>query len=103
MSLKTNNNMPVHGLDGIHATVEGGWLVIYFLESKLNKTANGGAADFAESGADFTSNKKQYRREYSIVRDLGKLDTLDEESRKVALRYLDRKSTRLDSSHPVIS
>ena len=89
MSLKTNNNMPVHGLDGIHATVEGGWLVIYFLESKLNKTANGGAADFAESVADFTSNKKQYRREYSIVRDLGNLDTLDEESRKVALRYFD--------------
>lgn len=89
MSLKTNSNMPVHGLDGIHATVEGGWLVIYFLESKLSKTATAGAADFAKSVADFSSNKKQYRREYSIVRDLGNLDTLDEESRKVALRYFD--------------
>ncbi|HDS1038043.1 TPA: DUF1837 domain-containing protein [Stenotrophomonas maltophilia] len=89
MSLKTNNNMPVHGLDGIHATVEGGWLVIYFLESKLSKTANDGVADFAESVAEFSSNKKQYRREYSIVRDLGNLDTLDEESRKVALSYFD--------------
>lgn len=89
MSLKTNNNMPVHGLDGIHATVEGGWLTIYFLESKLSQTANDGAADFAESVAEFTSNKKQYRREYSIVRDLGNLDTLDEESRNIALRYFD--------------
>lgn len=89
MSLKTNNNMPVHGLDGIHAVVEDGWLVVYFLESKLNQTANGGVSDFAKSVADFTSNKKQYKREYSIVRDLGNFDTLGPESRKVALDYFD--------------
>ncbi|MGH6647549.1 HamA C-terminal domain-containing protein [Aquabacterium sp.] len=89
MSLKTNNNMPVHGLDGIHAVVEDGWLTVYFLESKLNQTANGGAADFAESVADFASNKKQYKLEYSIVRDLGNFDTLNAKSREVALRHFD--------------
>lgn len=89
MSLKTNSNMPVHGLDGIHAAVEGEWLVLYFLESKLSQSANGGVADFAESVAAFTTNKKQYRREYSIVRDLGNFDSLDPKSRKVALQYFD--------------
>ncbi|MCV2359951.1 DUF1837 domain-containing protein [Paucibacter sp. TC2R-5] len=87
MSLKTNNNMPVHGLDGIHAAVEDGWLMLYFLESKLSQTANAGVADFAKSVAEFTSNKKQYKREYSLVRDLGNFDTLDPKSREVALQY----------------
>ena len=65
-------------------------LVIARLKDRVPELQSvGGAADFAESVADFTSNKKQYRREYSIVRDLGNLDTLDEESRKVALRYFD--------------
>jgi len=89
MSLKTNSNMPVHGWDGIHATVEDGFLVIYFLESKLSQSANAGAADFATSVAKFFTDKKQYRREYSIVRDLGNFDGLDPASRDVALRYFD--------------
>jgi hypothetical protein len=89
MSLKTNSNMPVHGWDGIHATVEDGFLVIYFLESKLSQSANAGAADFAVSVAKFFKDKKQYRREYAIVRDLGSFDSLDPATRDVALRYFD--------------
>ncbi len=89
MSLKTNSNMPVHGLDGIHASVEGEWLVLYFLESKLSQSANDGAADFAKSVSSFTTNKKQYKREYSIIRDLGNFDSLDPKSRKIALQYFD--------------
>jgi Cap4 SAVED domain len=49
MSLKTSGNMPVHGLDGIHALFEKHALTIYFLESKLAKTANDGAREYAES------------------------------------------------------
>lgn len=89
MSLKTNSNMPVHGWDGIHAAVEDGFLVIYFLESKLSQSANAGAADFAESVAKFFTDKKQYRREYSVVKDLGNFDTLEPASKAVALRYFD--------------
>lgn len=69
MSLKTSGNMPVHGLDGIHAKVEDGALYVFFLESKLSQSANAGVKDFAESVAGFGSNLKQYLLEYSIVRE----------------------------------
>lgn len=89
MSIKTNNNMPVHGLDGIHGKVENGWLTLYFLESKLSASANSGAKEFSNSVADFTNNSKQYGREYQLVRDIGNLDTLKPEDRKIALEYFD--------------
>ncbi len=89
LALKTNNNMPVHGLDGIHAKVANGFLNLYFLESKLAKSANDGASDYAESVAEFSNNKKQYRREYSLVRDFGNLDSLEPANRKIALDYFD--------------
>lgn len=89
MALKTNNNMPVHGLDGIHGKVENGGVTVYFLESKLSKSANSGAKEFAESVAEFTNNKKQYQREYQLVRDLGNLDSLSPSDKEVALEYFD--------------
>ncbi len=89
MALKTNSNMPVHGLDGIHAKVENGCLYVFFLESKLSASASRGAAEFAESVADFVASAKQYGREYNIVRDLGNLDVLQGAERENALRYFD--------------
>lgn len=89
MALKTNNNMPVHGLDGIHGKVEDGWLTLYFLESKLSSSANSGAKEFAESVAGFSNNTKQYQREYQLVRELGNLDALSPDDKKVALEYFD--------------
>lgn len=89
MALKTNNNMPVHGLDGIHGKVENGWLTLYFLESKLSSNANSGAKEFAESVAGFSNNAKQYQREYQLVKELGNLDALSPIDKKVALEYFD--------------
>ncbi|WP_404294186.1 DUF1837 domain-containing protein (plasmid) [Microvirga sp. RSM25] len=89
MALKTSSNMPVHGLDGIHATFENGALTIYFLESKLSRSANDGVKDYATSAATFLSNRKQYLREYEIVSDLGHLDSLEGEAREAALDYFD--------------
>jgi len=89
MSLKTSGNMPVHGLDGIHAKVDGGALYVFFLESKLSQSANVGVKDYAESIAGFGSNIKQYLLEYSIVRDLGNLDALTGVERELALACFD--------------
>ena len=89
MSLKTSTNMPVHGLDGIHAAYENGALTIYFLESKLSKSAIDGAKDYAESVSSFLKNEKQYLREYELVGDLGNLDSLAGDERELALRYFD--------------
>lgn len=89
MALKTNNNMPVHGLDGIHGKVENGWLNLFFLESKLSSSANAGAKEFAESIAEFSNNTKQYQREYQLVKELGNLDALPASDKELALEYFD--------------
>ena len=89
MGLKTSSNMPVHGLDGVHAKYENGALTIYFLEAKLAKSANGGAKDYAESASSFLSNRSQYLREYQIVAELGNLDALNEPERQLALDHFD--------------
>lgn len=89
MSLKTSTNMPVHGLDGIHASVKDGVLNVFFLESKLAGSAASGTADYAESIAGFGSNKKQYMQEYGLVRDLGNLDALDPAEKELLMDYLD--------------
>lgn len=89
MSLKTSSNMPVHGLDGIHAAFQNDALTVYFLESKLSKSANDGASEFAKSTAAFLKNEKQYLREYELICDLSNLDTLTGEAREIALQYFD--------------
>lgn len=89
MSLKTAANMPVHGLDGIHAVFENGALTVYFLESKLASEGTRGVASYAASAAEFLSDRRQYLREYEIVADLGNLDALEGEARQRALDYFD--------------
>lgn len=89
MALKTSANMPVHGLDGVHAAFENGALTIYFLEAKLASGARVGATRYAKSAADFLANKKQYDREYQLVGDLGHFDSLAGEARQAAIDYFD--------------
>lgn len=94
MGLKTASNMPVHGLDGIHAKYENGALTVYFLEAKLAKSANSGAKDYAGSAANFAGNRAQYLREYQIVGELGNLDSLKDEDRRLALEHFDVLGTK---------
>ncbi|WP_019995400.1 HamA C-terminal domain-containing protein [Aureimonas ureilytica] len=89
MSLKTAGNMPVHGLDGIHAVFEHGALTVYFLESKLSGNGRRGMASYAQSAAEFLGDRRQYLREYEIVADLGNLDALEGEDRQRALDHFD--------------
>ncbi|TAZ42056.1 HamA C-terminal domain-containing protein [Rhizobium ruizarguesonis] len=89
MALKTSANMPVHGLDGIHARFEDGAMTVFFLEAKLTRNANAGAKAYAESAKEFLSNRSQYLREYDIVADMGNLDDLQGDAREAALEYFD--------------
>jgi len=106
MALKTNSNMPVHGLDGIHARFSGGIMTLYFLESKLAKSVDSGAEDYAKSVKGFGDNRKQYLLEYEIVADLSNLSALPEQDRDAALEYLDvygpKKSQRIERSIGII-
>ncbi|TBC65034.1 MULTISPECIES: HamA C-terminal domain-containing protein [Rhizobium] len=89
MALKTSANMPVHGLDGIHARFEDGAMTIFFLEAKLTRNANAGAKAYAESAKEFLSSRKQYLQEYDLVTDMGNLDDLEGTQREAALDYFD--------------
>jgi|GEM_PF-717815 len=89
MALKTSTNMPVHGLDGVHAKFENNVLTVYFLEAKLASSARIGALRYAKSAAEFSANKKQYNREYQLVGDLGHFDSLEGPARQAALDYFD--------------
>lgn len=89
MALKTSYNMPVHGLDGIHASFENGEMTVYFLESKLAGSANSGVKEYAKSSAAFSSDRKQYLKEYQIVSDLGNFDSLTGPAREAALAFFD--------------
>ncbi|MDG4560691.1 MAG: DUF1837 domain-containing protein [Candidatus Competibacter sp.] len=89
MALKTSGNMPVHGLDGIHAVYAENALTVFFIESKISGSAAKGIAEYAKSASNFLANRKQYLREYEIVGDLGNLDSLSGEAREAALEYFD--------------
>lgn len=89
MALKTSNNMPVYGLDGIHASVINGELNVFFLESKLAGTAASGTADYAESVSGFLKDDGQYEHEYGLVTSLGNLDALDPADKNLMMDYLD--------------
>lgn len=89
MALKTASNMPIHGLDGVHAAFENEALTVYFLEAKLAGAARVGATRYAQSAAEFLADKKQYDREYQLIGDLGHFDSLVGEARETAIDYFD--------------
>jgi hypothetical protein len=106
MALKTNTNMPVHGLDGIHASFANGLMTLYFVEAKLAATSASGTADYVASLASFWNDRSQYLLENHILSDLGNLDALSDEHREIALDYLDvygaQSSQRIERSIGVI-
>lgn len=89
LSLKTNSNMPVHGIDGIHAKFSEGVMSVFWLESKLAPSANNGAKEFAISTAAFAENRAQYLRELTIITDFSNLDALPQDQKDVLLSYFD--------------
>lgn len=90
MALKTNSEMPVFGLDGIHVRAEdNGTVTLFFLESKMVEDAQDGGRQYAQSAAAFDSNRKNKLNELRIARDLSNLDILEEQCKEAALAYFD--------------
>lgn len=90
MALKTNSEMPVFGLDGIHVRAEdNGTVTLFFLESKMVEDAQDGGRQYAQSAAAFDSNRKNKLNELRIARDLSNLDILEERCKEAALAYFD--------------
>ncbi|WP_284542898.1 HamA C-terminal domain-containing protein [Pleomorphomonas sp. T1.2MG-36] len=78
MYLKTAQQMPVHGVDGIHLGYESDKLIMYWGESKLHSTLHSALDDISSSISSYVSDPKKYENEVRIVRSNLNLDAVDE-------------------------
>lgn len=69
MNLKTNGNMPVHGLDAIHIGVKGNSLVFYYGYSKVYERHTDALRDAIKEIDDFSKDQKRKDREFDLVSD----------------------------------
>lgn len=90
MYLKTNNQMPVHGTDGIHARFDNltKKLHLYWGESKAHATMSSALSSALDSIKEFITESHD-QREIEIVSAYSDFDELNEETREAFLRYLD--------------
>lgn len=98
MALKTNAQMPVFGLDGIHVRAEpDNTITVFFLESKMVGSAKSGGEQYAASAAGFDQDRKHKLNEQRIARDLSNLDLLEGAMRESALDFFDPYGKKQDS------
>lgn len=94
MSLKTNTEMPVHGVDGIHARCNGDGSVTFFmLESKFAPSSTDATYAFCESIEKFYAGRGALLNELRLVTDLSNLDGLPEPHRTSAIEFFSPYST----------
>lgn len=87
MYLKTAQQMPVHGTDGIHLGCEGDNLVLYWGESKLHATLASALDDISSSISTLVSSPEKYNNEIRIIRANLNLDGVDEMGRAALKDY----------------
>lgn len=90
MYLKTNNNMPVHGTDGIHARYDDASkkLYVFWGESKAHQTLDGALGSALSSIEDFIQ-EGQEKREIDIISSYSDLAHLTDGAKEALLEYLD--------------
>jgi hypothetical protein len=95
MYLKTNNNMPVHGTDGIHLGYDEAkdLLNVYFGESKIYQSFSSAADSAFTSMAELLANAGQISREIEILNNLSDLNSLDPVFRAKIADYINPYST----------
>lgn len=95
MYLKTNNNMPVHGTDGIHLGYDEAkdLLTIYFGESKIYQSFSSAADAAFTSMAELLANSGQISREIEILNNLSDLNSLEPAFRAKIADYINPYST----------
>lgn len=95
MYLKTNNNMPVHGTDGIHLGYDEAkdLLTIYFGESKIYQSFSSAADAAFTSMADLLANAGQISREIEILNNLSDLSSLPPTFQTKIAEYINPYST----------
>lgn len=104
MYLKTNNNMPVYGTDGIHARYDevSKKLFLYWGESKAHQTLSGALASALESIIEFI-NDGQEKREIAIISSHSDTAGMTADAKGALLAYLDPYSEESNNRVPCFS
>jgi hypothetical protein len=98
MALKTSSEMPVHGVDGLHASqAADGSVLFYLLESKLIPSATDASREMLDSIAEHQADRGRMLNELRLVSDLSNLDSLEGEAREAAKSFFNSYSG--DGSH----
>lgn len=93
MALKTNSNMPVHGVDGLHVRAnEDGTITFFVLESKIVPNATDASREMIESIFDYQADRTKLLNELRLVNDMSNLDALEGAQRDEAKSYFDAYS-----------
>jgi len=87
MYLKTSQQMPVHGVDGIHLGYEADKLIMYWGESKLHQTLASALDDISSSISTYVKDDTKYKNEIRIIRSNLNLGTLEDEARQAIKNY----------------
>lgn len=87
MYLKTAQQMPVHGVDGIHLGYESDKLIMHWGESKLHQTLPSALDDIVASISEYVKHPSKYDNEIRIVRSNLNIDTLDDDARQAIKNY----------------
>lgn len=106
MYLKTSQQMPVHGTDGIHLGYENDNLVLYWGESKLHATLSSALTDIASSISDHVKSPEKRENEIRIIRSNLNLDGLNDEARTAIKNYFNPykpESNKLHNSYACLA
>lgn len=88
MALKTSAEMPVHGVDGLHARVNPDRTVTFFLlESKLTPSAADASREMVDSVSTYQADRGRKLNELRLVSDLSNLESLVGEQREAAKSF----------------
>lgn len=88
MALKTSGEMPVHGVDGLHAKVNpDGTVTFFLLESKLTPNATVATREMVDSVSTYQTDRGRKLNELRLVSDLSNLEALEGEQREAAKSF----------------
>jgi hypothetical protein len=104
MYLKTNNDMPVHGTDGIHARYDpmSKELFLYWGESKAHKTLASALSSAIESLVEFIERAKE-EKEIDIIHAHADLGGMTPEAKKALLDFFDPIKEESNKRKPVFA
>lgn len=87
MYLKTAQQMPVYGTDGVHLGFNGENLIMYCGESKLHSTLASALESIAESISENRASPEKYKNEVRILKANLDLDGLDDAAKNAIKSY----------------